>query len=400
MSSPIPLPQLFARSLTSVSKSLSLPNIHDETQELVQSSIQDLLSLQSRIAGLSLFSPNETLGDISTRDLIYLLVPFVLSEVQGRVKTTEREDRLESLEKSQRYLKSFLDLLENYHVIPEDEVALYQQKASSVANPASRRELKIKQYQKEKDLRARIEAVRKRRNQQKLQTEFPNDFDLIASLLPSTASSQTDEQEDEEDSQTESILREATLLLIRLCFAQAHSQLQSMDQELELLRTAPPRIAPPPRPAEDSQEARKDKQNANEQDMWKLDAPAVSGGPDGKGPLMDSAGRPLRPFTILPSGAADRARLQAQVFRPDHNLPTMSIDEYLEVERQRGKFISGGGPASEAALTTSEQLALDSEMDGTREGEEKAEAKRQKDENWAVFTDENPRGAGNTMNRG
>ncbi|EEB90482.1 hypothetical protein MPER_11306 [Moniliophthora perniciosa FA553] len=78
----------------------------------------------------------------------------------------------------------------------------------------------------------------------------------------------------------------------------------------------------------------------------------------------------------------------------------MTVDEYLEIERQRGKFISGGGPASEATLTTSEQLALDSEMDGTRDGEEMAEAKRQKDENWAVFTDANPRGAGNTMNRG
>jgi immunoglobulin-binding protein 1 len=39
-------------------------------------------------------------------------------------------------------------------------------------------------------------------------------------------------------------------------------------------------------------------------------------------------------------------------------------------------------------------------MDGTREGEEKAETKRVKDENWARFTDENPKGAGNTMNRG
>lgn len=57
-------------------------------------------------------------------------------------------------------------------------------------------------------------------------------------------------------------------------------------------------------------------------------------------------------------------------------------------------------PASETAPTTSEQLALDAEMDGTLDGEEKSETKRLKDENWARFTDENPRGAGNTMNRG
>ena len=57
-------------------------------------------------------------------------------------------------------------------------------------------------------------------------------------------------------------------------------------------------------------------------------------------------------------------------------------------------------PASQAAPTSSEQLAIDAEMDGTFEGEFKEEMKRQKDESWARYTDENPRGAGNTMNRG
>lgn len=57
-------------------------------------------------------------------------------------------------------------------------------------------------------------------------------------------------------------------------------------------------------------------------------------------------------------------------------------------------------PQSETALTTSEQLALDAEYDGTAQGEERSEQKRLKDENWARYTDDNPRGAGNTMNRG
>lgn len=39
-------------------------------------------------------------------------------------------------------------------------------------------------------------------------------------------------------------------------------------------------------------------------------------------------------------------------------------------------------------------------MDGTAFGEDKTEEKRQKDENWAQYADANPRGAGNTMNRG
>ena len=56
--------------------------------------------------------------------------------------------------------------------------------------------------------------------------------------------------------------------------------------------------------------------------------------------------------------------------------------------------------ASQNRRTTSEQLQLDSEMDGTLFGEQRAEEKRQKDEKWAQYTDSHPKGAGNTMNRG
>lgn len=131
--------------------------------------------------------------------------------------------------------------------------------------------------------------------------------------------------------------------------------------------------------------------------------------------------QPLRPFTILPgSSSSTRSRMQAEVFRPDHRLPTMTMDEYLEEESRRGNIITGGGsvqhpqtkiqlkkceciccrPQSQSAPTRSEQLALDSEMDGTIESELKAEEKRQEEEHWARYIDLHPKGEGNTMNRG
>jgi len=55
---------------------------------------------------------------------------------------------------------------------------------------------------------------------------------------------------------------------------------------------------------------------------------------------------------------------------------------------------------SEAKPTLSEQLTIDSEMDGTGLGELKAEEQRHKDEQWAQYKDTHPRGVGNTMNRG
>ncbi|KAG6868814.1 hypothetical protein C0993_009696 [Termitomyces sp. T159_Od127] len=392
----VPLAALFAQSLSSASKVSNLPIAGDDTQELVQSTLKDILTLSSRIAGLSLFSPNEILEDISTTDLVYLLIPYVLSEVRGRVRTTEREERIVVLQQTQKDLKTFLSCLENYEIVPQDERRLYDRRTFTIADPAKRRELKIKQYKKEKDLKTRIEDLRKRRRQTPFSDDAATDFDLIASLLPSSVRSAADE-EDDIDSETEDILRETTLLLLRLKYAQTQSQVERLEQELELLAKAPPS---PPRPSYQEADDRRTKIRENDNDMWKLDAPQSSLGADGKGPLLDSSGKVLRPFTILPSNAAERARLQQQVFGPGYRLPTMSIDEYLKIEKERGNIITGGGPASETAPTSSEQLALDAEMDGTLDGEEKSETKRLKDENWARFTDENPRGAGNTMNRG
>jgi TAP42-like family len=68
---------------------------------LVQSTLNDLNVLDARIAALSLFSPNELLEDISTTDLIYLFVPYVCAEVQGRVRATERDERMLLIDQSQ-----------------------------------------------------------------------------------------------------------------------------------------------------------------------------------------------------------------------------------------------------------------------------------------------------------
>ncbi|TBU35609.1 serine/threonine protein phosphatase PP2A-associated protein [Dichomitus squalens] len=388
----VPLPSLFHRALTTASRALNLPTIEDETQELIQSALDDLRQCSSRVAKLSLFSANEHLTDIPTRDLVYILVPYALSEVLSRVRTTDRDERLDLVSNVKRYLESFVRYLELYEIITEEDKALYGRAASSVSDPAKRRELKIKQYKREKDIRTRIEALRKRKNPNA--TDANTNLELIASVLPDP-SQNSDEASTEPDADTEDILREAVIFLLRFSYAEAQAQLESTNQELELLRNAPP--TPPQRqPSDDPRLAKK----REEDSMWKLDAPVNRGGPDGKGPLLDPQGKPLRPFMILPSNADERARFQAQVFQADHRLPTMTIDEYLEVERQRGNIISGGGPASEAKPTSKEQLAIDAEQDGTVFGEEKAEEKRQKDESWAQYTDTHPRGAGNTMNRG
>lgn len=89
---------------------------------------------------------------------MYLLVPFVFAELEGRVRAVERDERILHLGTAQRYFQSFVETLDNYGIVPETEKQLYNQRISDVKDMAKRRDLKIEQFQKEKDLRGRIEV--------------------------------------------------------------------------------------------------------------------------------------------------------------------------------------------------------------------------------------------------
>lgn len=143
--------------------------------------------------------------------------------------------------------------------------------------------------------------MRKRRGQLPLHSESaPSEFDLISSLLPSPSLSRsksfaTLDDDEELDSDSDDILREATILLLRLCYGRAHSHLDSMEQELELLRNAPPSSQIPSQSPPDD---RRGKARESENNMWKLEAPRSSLGLDGKGPLLDPSGKVIESSCI------------------------------------------------------------------------------------------------------
>ncbi|CAG8758332.1 1534_t:CDS:2, partial [Racocetra fulgida] len=92
---------------------------------------------------------------------------------------------------------------------------------------------------------------------------------------------------------------------------------------------------------------------------------------------------PLRPFVIT----NQREAIKEQVFRPSWRLPTMTIDEYLQQEAQRGNIIQGGGEKYVNA-----QWILIVEVD---DDDEKAiDEETYKAREWDEFKDSNPRGWG------
>ena len=91
----------------------------------------------------------------------------------------------------------------------------------------------------------------------------------------------------------------------------------------------------------------------------------------------------MQPFTLLDK----RSQLRDGVFRAGHNLPTMSIDEYLEEERRRGGIIEGGGNTGDPPQPDEDDMA-------------EVDAATMKAREWDEFVEANPKGAGNTINRG
>jgi immunoglobulin-binding protein 1 len=169
-------------------------------------------------------------------------------------------------------------------------------------------------------------------------------------------------------------VRELQLANVALCTHNTFQSLESMNRELEVLAMAPPSAPTGPEQLERDFRERmglRDKDEYSE----RLDSRDALSSATNKGPMLSSSGKPLRPFTLLDS----RKTLQEGVFRPGHNLPTMTIDEYLEEERARGGIIEGGGETS----------GLSPEPD--EDNFEKADVETLKAREWDEYVEANPK---------
>ncbi|KAI9821878.1 MAG: hypothetical protein M1827_002460 [Pycnora praestabilis] len=304
---------------------------------------------------ISLFSFNETLEDISSGDLQYLLINYHLAELTQRNNTG---DRKKCLQRAREAYERYLSLLDIYEIFLKEDRKLHERyldspntfSTASITDAAARRDTKISRFKEEKELKGKIEYLSQN------PTALQND---------------------------DSALRDIHLTNIQLCTHQSFQSLESIAQELQILALAPP--TPPPGPENNAADDRE--RNARTVNGYsdRLDAPLSQLLAGGKaGPMLSRDGKPLRPFTLLDS----RQRLQQGVFRADHSLPTMTIDEYLEEEKRRGGMIEGGGA----------QSGMQPEPD--EDNYEKADEETLKARDWDEFTEANPRGSGNTLNRG
>uniref|UniRef100_A0A093VKU8 Uncharacterized protein C63.05 n=1 Tax=Talaromyces marneffei PM1 TaxID=1077442 RepID=A0A093VKU8_TALMA len=331
------------------------PNSDAYRQE-VSATIDKLQECQRLISQLSLFSSNEGLEDISTSNLQYDLLKNTRlpPTTNNRRKRTLSTDRESVLRRAQGEYEKFLTRLDDYRLLSDHNRKLFEQYTENPArfslasknDAANRREVKVARFREEKELKQKLEYLTQ--NESRLQNE-------------------------------DEATRKLYLAEINFYTHQTFQSLDMIAQELDMLsqmHNAPPVSALQSDPR--SREAT-DKNSYSE----RLDGPLsqlLKGGRSG--PLLSKSGKPLQPFTLTNK----RTELQQGVFRSGHNLPTMSIDEYLEEERRRGGILEGG---------TNNEVPEPDEDDLDKADEETMKARA-----WDEFKEDNPRGSGNTLNRG
>ncbi|KAF1924297.1 type 2A phosphatase-associated protein 42 [Didymella exigua CBS 183.55] len=323
-------------------------------QETLEKAIATYIQCLKKTEDFSLFSPNETLEDISSSDIQYMSINYHLAELIQKVFTPEVSARKEHLLQARARYELFLKLLDSYDVLSKGDAKLFESynedkrnfSTVSSVDAAARRDVKIARFREEKELKRKLEYLKQN---------------------PKLA-----EQDDQ-------VVRDLNLTNIAFMVHQTFQSLESLAQELHIISLAPP--APPPGQSARPQDGREDGRN---KDGYSERLDGQVGGLGYSGPILSSDGKPMRPFTLLDN----RQTLKKNVFRPDHSLPTMTIDEYLEEEKRRGGIIEGGGPQSEIRPEPNED-----DLDA-------ADAETMKARAWDEYVEENPKGSGNTLNRG
>jgi hypothetical protein len=360
------------------SKRLSLesspfaPN-SSEYADTVSSAVKLYRDCLSLIGTLSIFSPNESLEDLSTSDLPFLLINFHLAEMTQKIPSQSPPERKRILSGARDAYERYLHLLDSYDLLSPTHKKLLEQYTDapttfttvSASDPNARRDAKIANFKTEKDLRAKLDYLRRR-------PEYGTEDSASGGTLGGD----------------EDVVREVHLAHLHYSTHMTFQALEGLNREWEILALAP--TSPPARPpqqgaggadARDRQRYTAGGLGDNYSD--RLDQP-LRGLQNPGGPLLSKQGKPLQPFTLL----GNRQELAAGVFRTGHNLPTMTIDEYLDEERARGGIIEGGGEASWHRPEPDEDDL------------EKADAETMKAREWDEFVEANPKGSGNTLNRG
>lgn len=131
--------------------------------ENLTSAISELEECRQLISKHAVFSVNEEVEDVSTNDLQYLTVDYLLADLLLRSYGSNRANALQQV---LELFESFLNRLDSYGILSADNKKLYERflenrssfTLASSTNVEDRRRIKVARFQQEKSLKAKLEV--------------------------------------------------------------------------------------------------------------------------------------------------------------------------------------------------------------------------------------------------
>lgn len=291
-----------------------------------------------------IFSPGETLEDVKTEYLVFILIPYYVYLVQTNMNSKGR-DREAVLLNAKLIGDAFINKVLELQVLDEQDAAVFKRyvskkgdKKTQKPDASEQRTTAIRLFKEEREMLEKLKAVRAKLVEKRSGEEF-DDID-------------------------EDIRRELFVTLLSLYSKKYISSLSSFEQELEILKYM-----------------KSDKFKEDELE-WEKKAPK-----DGK-PLPNKGIQ-----TIFIPKLDQKIETQKQVTRPFGTQP-IPLDDYamLQKELKEEGVIRGTGEKEIQERKEKEEMEEDDV--GLYDTVKIYEARE-----WDTYKDENPRGSGNRPGR-
>lgn len=348
----------------------SLRQDSTEYQAQLASLIERLLYLKTTIySKVALFSSNETIEDISTGSIKFLSIDFYLAQMCSRKQTTSAQMtdslqrnrmKLKFLEKSVQLFMQFIQALYDFEILDQ----FLKKKIDSFENSykPTLEEFYAQSASKNDLSGAQLKRQQKIENYRQAKAVNEHLSFLQAKLA------ERDETQDNGDDEDE-IMREMELQRLKHLSYEAMNTVEQILYETELLANFTKN--PPAAIDEKEQESEKGDQKDFTEKLESLNQP-----------LLSKEGKILRNFTLIDK----RTQLQQKVRGYGQYGPTMSVEEFLAKEWEEGRVLQGGEP--------------EPSHDEDEESEKWQDEQTYKARYWDDFKEANPKGSGNTINRG
>jgi hypothetical protein len=342
-----------------------------------QNAIVHLEQLQKDVTALALFSSNESIEDISTKSLPLIALEFHLAMAHLQAPTTtavtksvERKShvtqsitlfssflqRLEQLELlSKEHTKEYHELMMNLNVV-DDENAV----TTVLRTAGQQREQKIVRFRAKQQAQKEVERLK--------------------SLQQRRRRLETDQEEEMDGYDEEALQRQVALTTLSLNETEALDEWYQALKELPLIQMAC------------QMEEQRNQEDRYSGIVTDRQAQASHG----------LSGKPLQLTHITQNVATGQLQIRkeevrSQVFRPGWNQPTMTLQEFGEMELKQAMEREAQQKISNEENKLKPRRYDQLVKDGLEDNVDLVDASAELDRQWDNFKDENPRGSGNKM---